>query len=130
MLALGELYSPLFLITFVFLCLGLAGQPAVGWAHARSRDVRTRAFVDQLTPVWHRATSARPGISGHVTPDDAEGQLHRQIVEIRDAVLDPRVTFELGADEHALVDAAERHLVGVPAPAASVSGVGRPRAAH
>ena len=45
-------------------------------------------------------------------PEDSETQLHRQVVEVRDAVIDPRVSFELTDRERSLIDEAEAHLLG------------------
>ena len=116
MSTLGVFYGPLFLLTFVFLCVGLAGQPAIRWARARARTVNTRTLVARVTPIWERANAVRPGMSqqqgGGFPGEDAEAQLHRQVVEIRDAVIDPRVTFELSAPERELLDGAEAHLMG------------------
>ncbi|MDY0910111.1 hypothetical protein [Microbacterium sp. CFBP9034] len=115
MFGLSAAYDPLFLTTFVFLCLGLAGQPALRWGRAQTRARATRALVDRVTPIWDRASRVRPGLSQYgagIAAEDDETQLHRQVVEIRDAVIDPRVTFELSDDERVLVDEAEAHLIG------------------
>lgn len=115
MFGLSAAYDPLFLLTFLFLCLGLAGQPALRWRRARSRARESRALVDRVTPIWKRASRVRPGLSQYESgfaAEDAETQLHRQVVEIRDAVIDPRVTFELTDDERVVVDQAEAHLIG------------------
>ncbi len=40
--------------------------------------------------------------------DDLESRLHREIVEIRDAMIDPRVTFDISAAERALLEIAPR----------------------
>lgn len=34
------------------------------------------------------------------------------IVEIRDAMIDPRITFDISAEDRALLERAESHLVG------------------
>lgn len=119
MRALGVIYGPLFALTFLFLCLGLAGQPAVRWVRERSRVVTTRELVDRVTPIWERASSARPGIGAmdlaSSGTDGSEARLHRQVVEIRDALIDPRVTFELTNAEGDVVDGAEAHLLGTAA---------------
>jgi hypothetical protein len=115
MFGLGAAYDPLFLSTFVFLCLGLAGQPALRWARARSRARATRVRVNRVTPIWDRASRVRPGLSQYgagIASEGAETQLHRQVVEIRDAVIDPRVTFDFSDDERVVVDEAEAHLIG------------------
>lgn len=116
MLGLGAAYSPLFLSTFLFLCLGLAGQPAIRLLRARSRASATHRLVAETTPIWQRASRVRPGMS----QQDAAGfsvagpetRLHRQVVEIRDAAVDPRVSFELSDAERVVVKAAEEHLLG------------------
>ena len=116
MLGFGATYSPLFLSTFLFLCLGLASQPAMRWMRARSRARATRRLVSQTTPIWQRANLVRPGMSQQdaagFSAADAETRLHRQLVEIRDAAVDPRVSFGLSNAERGIVDAAEAHLLG------------------
>ncbi|GAA4345381.1 hypothetical protein [Microbacterium rhizosphaerae] len=136
MLGLGVLYSPLFLVTFILLCLGLASLPAIRWVRARGRAEKTQDLVARITPAWERASSVRPGVSsralGSFTTEDAEAKLHRQIVEIRDALFDPRVSFTLTVAERQLVESAEAHLTGRDAPAATDSEprLGRTKAAH
>ncbi|WP_240482507.1 hypothetical protein [Microbacterium sediminis] len=111
---LSAAYDPLFLATFLFLCLGLGAQPALRWARARSRGEKTRALLAQVTPTWERAIDVRPGLS-QLEPsfhrEDDETRLHRQIVEVRDAVIDPRVTFTLSDAERVAVESAEAHLM-------------------
>ena len=96
--AVQPTYGPLSLLTFVFLCAGFAVQPAVRRAQHHLRDRRTAALAAHLEPLWNRATSVRPGLSQAdplaTSADDPEGRLHREIVEIRDAMIDPRVTFD------------------------------------
>jgi hypothetical protein len=117
-------YEPLRLLAFLFLCLGFAGQPAARTLQARSRERRTRMLVDDLKPLWAEATTARPGISlnnqSAFPTDELDTLLHRQVVEIRDAMIDTRVQFRLSERDRALVERAERHLVGArPANAAT-----------
>jgi len=129
MLRLGAAYSPLVLSTFVFLCVGLASQPAIRWLRARSRARATSELVSQTAPIWQRANRVRPGMSQQnaagFSAADAETRLHRQLVEIRDAAVDPRVSFALSEAERLLVEAAEAHLLGsgsgVYAPSQGVS---------
>ena len=110
-------YEPLHLLTFLLLCLGFAGQPAAGAVQARSRDRTTRMLVHDLEPIWAAATTARPGISHaeHSAFDaaDPETFLHRQVVEIRDAMIDTRVDFDVSDRDRELIERAERHLLGV-----------------
>jgi len=85
------------------------------WTLERARARRTEELVRQLTPTWRRATQLRPGMSQKGLPlgaEDTETQLHRQVVEVRDAVIDPRVSFELDDRERGLIDEAEAHLLG------------------
>ncbi|TFB66172.1 DUF6545 domain-containing protein [Cryobacterium sp. Hz9] len=109
-------YEPLHLLTFLFLCLGFAGQPAARTLQARSRDQNTRTLVHDLEPIWAAATTARPGISqienASFNTADPETLLHRQVVEIRDAMIDTRVEFDVSADDRQLIERAERYLLG------------------
>jgi len=114
--AIQGVYDPLSVLTFLFLCAGFAVQPAVrrGQHHARQRH--TIAYTAQLEPLWHRATRARPGLSQAdplaANNEDPEGHLHRVIVEIRDAMIDPRIAFATSTDDRDLLEHAEGHLVG------------------
>lgn len=109
-------YGPLYISTFLFLCVGLAGQPTVRYLSARRRAARTRSLINELSPAWREATIVRPGLSqtdaAPVQTDDLEAQLHRQIVEIRDAMIDPRVSFSLNAGDRLVLERAEQHLLG------------------
>lgn len=126
MYAVQPTYGPLALLTFLFLCAGFAIQPAVRRAQHYLRHKRTAALAAGLEPLWNRATSVRPGLSQAdplaTSAEDMEGRLHREIVEIRDAMIDPRVTFDTSQTEVALLERAESHLLGrdrpgVPSPA-------------
>ena len=116
MRAVQPSYPPLSLLTFLFLCAGFAAQPAVRRAQHYLRDKRTTALATQLESLWSRATSVRPGLSQAdplaASAEDPEGRLHREIVEIRDAMIDPRVGFDTSRTEHALLERAESHLFG------------------
>lgn len=101
-------YGPLVLLTFLFLCSGFATQPAIRRAQQHLRARRTTRLTAQLEPLWNRATKVRPGLS----PADPEGRLHRQIVEIHDAMIDPRVTFDINHTELTLLEQAKAHLLG------------------
>ena len=113
--AVSVAYEPLHVMTFVLLCVGFAGQPGARALRARSLDRKTRMLVAELTPLWVTATAARPGIShnsrGEVRPGP-ETLLHRQVVEIRDAVMDARVAFDVSDHDRHLIERAERHLLG------------------
>ncbi|TFD79226.1 hypothetical protein [Cryobacterium fucosi] len=115
--AVAVAYGPLYLLTFIFLCAGLAGQPAVRYGRDRARGVRTRGLVTQLEPMWRRATLVRLGLSqtdaSVASIEDQETRLHREIVEIRDAMIDPRVSFEVTSHDRALLGRAEDHLLGL-----------------
>lgn len=69
-----------------------------------------------MEPLWLRATHARPGLSQAdplaANSEDPEGHLHREIVEIRDAMIDPRIAFNTSTDDRNLLDRAEAHLLG------------------
>ncbi|OMH22923.1 hypothetical protein BKD30_15240 [Tersicoccus phoenicis] len=114
--AIQPTYAPLSLLTFLFLCAGFAAQPAVRRAQHYLRRRRTAGLAAQLKPLWNRATQARPGLSQAdpraVNAEDPEGCLHRVIVEIRDAMIDPRITFKTSRAERTLLDRAESHLLG------------------
>lgn len=116
MTAVSVAYGPLYLLTFFFLCLGFAGQPAVRTLQARSRERKTRVLVRQLEPIWTEATRVRPGISQNedvaFRNDEPETRLHRQVVEIRDAMIDTRVSFDVSEPDRELVERAERLLLG------------------
>lgn len=116
MAAAGNLYGPLFLLTFLFLCIGLAGQPALRYVGERKRLTRTQSFVEQLAPLWDAATRVRPGLSQRdataIRLADPETVLHREVVEIRDAMIDPRVEFDPTNEDRHLLEQAEAHLLG------------------
>ena len=117
-------YEPLRLLAFLFLCVGFAGQPAAHTLKAHSRERLTRKLVDDLRPIWAEATKARPGISQNqqvaVPADEPDTVLHRQVVEIRDAMIDTRVNFAVSEPERELIERAELHLVGA-GPAGSLA---------
>ena len=116
MTSIDVAYSPLYLMTFLFLCLGFAGGPAARTARAYSRDRKARMLAVELAPVWEAATRARPGISQNESlafhPSEPQTLLHRQIVEIRDAMVDTRVSFEISGQDRDLLERAERLLLG------------------
>lgn len=113
--AVQPTYSPLSLMTFLFLCAGFTAQPAIRRGRQYTRRRRTAGLSAEIEPLWERATRERPGLS-HVEPlaasDEPEARLHRRIVEIRDAIIDGRVAFTITDDERALLQAAEQHLLG------------------
>lgn len=134
--AVSVAYGPLNLLTFFFLCLGFASQPAARTVQAHSRERKTRMLVRELEPLWGAATAVRPGISQNEAAafhaDEPETLLHRQLVEIRDAMIDTRVSFELNEAERELVERAELHLLGAsststPSAADSSTTVGEGR---
>jgi type IV secretory pathway component VirB8 len=45
------------------------------------------------------------------------------IVEIRDAMIDPRITFDISTDDRDLLERAESHLVGSDSALATTSPV-------
>ncbi|MDQ0575247.1 DUF6545 domain-containing protein [Agromyces albus] len=133
MAAVSVAYGPLYLLTFMFLCLGFAGQPVARSLQARSRERTTRTLTRQLEPLWARAIAVRPGISqredASFHADDGETVLHRKVVEIRDATIDTRVAFEVNEVERELVERAERHLLPAGPGAAASAAHGHPRVA-
>ena len=130
--AVSVAYGPLYLLAFFFLCVGFAGQPAARTLQARSRARMSRTLVNELAPIWAEATRVRPGLSHSedITYHAAkpETRLHRQVVEIRDATIDTRVSFDLSDRDRQLVERAERHLLGAnsadpaTAPQATIDG--------
>ncbi|WP_157009126.1 DUF6545 domain-containing protein [Agromyces laixinhei] len=114
--AAATMYSPLHLMTFLFLCSGFAGQPASRAFKARARARTTRMLTRELAPAWNAASAVHPGISQQADaafdPADPEALLHRQVVEIRDAMIDTRVVFTISDADRMVLDRAERHLVG------------------
>jgi hypothetical protein len=109
-------YGPLYILTFLFLCVGLAGQPTVRYLRAHRRAARTRTLIKELSPAWRAATIVRPGLSqtdaASVRTEGLDAQLHRQVVEIRDAMIDPRVSFSLSAGDRLVLERAEQLLLG------------------
>lgn len=65
-----------------------------------------------MAPSDTRTTRAQIGRPFAASSDAPKGHLHRVIVEIRDAMIDPSITFDIGADDRDLLERAERHLVG------------------
>ncbi|MGP6172192.1 hypothetical protein ACTU6V_13410, partial [Microbacterium sp. A204] len=118
--AVEPAYGPVMIATFLFLCAGFIAQPAMRSLRQRLRDVQTDVLVAQLEPIWRNATILRPGLGeSHLTPgilEEPEARLHRSIVEIRDAMIDPRVTFAIDDADRKLLERAESHLLGVKAP--------------
>ena len=116
MRALGLAYGPLSLFTFLFLCAGFSGQPIVRMLRDRARREETMRISADLEPLWRRATTMRPGLSSTDALgdsfDDPEVRLHREVVEIRDAMIDPRVSFTISAREQESLERAEQHLLG------------------
>lgn len=125
MAAVSKAYGPLHLLTFVFLCVGLAGQPVVRYCQARARRKRADSFIEQLEPIWDRAILVRPGLSqvgaSPLTGEDAQTRLHRTVVEIRDAMIDRRNPFQLDDIDQGLLEQAERHLLGADGRGAEAS---------
>ena len=122
MAAMDVVYSPLYLSTFLFLCAGFASGPAARTVQARSREQKTRSLTRELAPIWAEATKARPGISQNESlafqPPEPASLLHRQVVEIRDALIDARVTFDISERDREVLERAESHLLGVGAASA------------
>jgi hypothetical protein len=119
-------YDSLYLLTIAFLCLGFASQPAVRLLQTRSRDRETRSLLYELEPLWTDATRVRPGISqiDQTAFRDAEPEtlLHRRIVEIRDAMMDTRVSFAVSRRDQERVERAEHHLLSAESPGSARVG--------
>lgn len=116
---IAVVYSPMFFATFLLLCAGFAGGPAVRAVQSRSHKRMTRKLIRELGPIWTAATKVRPGISQRKSiafqADDSAARLHRQVVEIRDALIDVRVSFNISGDDRHLLERAEQHLLGAGA---------------
>lgn len=116
MAAVSTAYGPLNLLTFVFLCSGLAGQPIVRAAEERSRRTKSEDIMSRIEPTWRRASLLHPGLSQaggmDASSENPEARLHRAVVEIRDAMLDSRIDFRVDGAELTLLQAAEGHLLG------------------
>lgn len=116
MRVVDPLYAPLTLLTFFFLGMGFASQPVARFAQERARRVQTEKHLYALDSLWHRATQARPSLStSYRSPphaQDVEDRLHRKVVEIRDAMIDARASFNVTQPELALIEDAEAHLLG------------------
>jgi len=113
-------YGPLMLGSFVLLCSGFVAQPLTRLLRKRFRHVRTDVLLTQLEPIWRAANTLRPGLSNRpgiaTLVDDPDALLHRRVVEIRDAMIDPRVHFTVAPCQRALIERAERHLLGNSTP--------------
>lgn len=131
MRSLGTAYDVLSLLAFVFLCAGLAGQPAARLLYRHFRDRRTVSLLQDLETAWSRASQARPGPGAQapefLNPDDHESRLHRMVVEVHDALIDRRTDFTLSQEERALLDKAERHLLGPTRPRVEADLASLPR---
>lgn len=114
--AIQPAYDALTLSAFAFLCAGFAVQPIIRHVGNYHRHRQTANLISRLGPLWQRATHVRSSLSQTnplaVSRKDPERYLHRQIVEIRDAMIDPRVEFHVNSDEVSLLRQAEAHLLG------------------
>ncbi|MBS3180974.1 DUF6545 domain-containing protein [Leucobacter manosquensis] len=111
-------YGPLTLASFLLLCAGFVAQPLARILRRQSHGVKTDALLAQLEPMWHTATKLRPGLSNQQHSNglstDPESQLHRHVVEIRDAMIDPRIDYVINDYQLAILERAEQHLLGAP----------------
>ena len=89
--------------------------PPIHYAAVIDADVGVAADAAQRYGYERSGTNWRELL----TADDVQvvsvvvaNALHREIVEIRDAMIDSRITFTITNAEHALLEQAERHLVG------------------
>jgi len=115
MYGLGWGYDPLYVGAVGFMCLGLAIPPIVRQARLQLRHRRTRRFSRALDEPWLEATRRRPTATrlGSLSSrqDTPEERLHRQVVEIRDALIDPRAQFTVDEETRLMIAAAEHHLL-------------------
>ncbi|SDH42263.1 DUF6545 domain-containing protein [Microbacterium sp. 77mftsu3.1] len=108
-------------VTCIALALGLVASPVIHWVSDTRRARAIAAHLSALTPLWNTATSRRPSLQLEVRRTPSEARLHRRLVEIYDAALDPRSGFRLSREETAQMAAAERVLRGERAPAAAAT---------
>lgn len=105
-------YGLLQVATFALLCSGLAATPMVRWYRETRHRRGILAHLEAISPLWSRATSARPSIADELGGSDESParSLHRRLVEIQDAALDNRNGFHLTRADRELLASAEGHL--------------------
>lgn len=108
-------YGPSYVGAIALLCFGLALPPAARWTRNTARLQVTKRYIKLLTPSWEAAAAQRPTATrlGSITrqAENPEQLLHRQVVEIRDATIDPRSGFALDERAATIIDRAEAHLL-------------------
>ncbi|SDH54828.1 DUF6545 domain-containing protein [Microbacterium sp. 77mftsu3.1] len=106
-------YTPLQIVTFVFLTFGLMAAPLIRWARYARRQRVLSTNLDRIDDLWKTATVARPSIADRIATPSSEPstRLHRRVVEIRDAALDNRNDFHLTPEDRALLAEVEDHLM-------------------
>ena len=111
---IGLVYKIASPLTFILMFAGVAGAPTARRAASLFEASHTRRFFRELTPAWHLARSVRPGLEQVVADpsarEDFEALLHRQIVEIRDALLEGD-DYALDDQTSHTLDAAVTHLL-------------------
>lgn len=113
-LSIGQmLYSPLQMLTFLFLVLGLTLAPTTRWVRQVRRSRTMRSHLDRVELLWRNATSARPSVAHAIERRAAndEDRLHRRIVEIRDSALDKSNSFQLTENDLNLLAELEDQLI-------------------
>lgn len=126
--ALSVAYEPLYITAIVLLCVGFSAPPVARRLGVVRRDRRTKSLVTRLTPGWSTRVDQSHAIPvshyGHGTvdaeTDSLELQLHRMIVELRDAAT--KTKTPLSIEISSVLVAAESHLAIFGASDTAVGG--------
>jgi hypothetical protein len=115
---IGLVYKVASPLTFILMFVGVAGTPSASRAISIRHTLQARRFIHALTPAWQWARTVRPGLVRTNTDprsrEDSEALLHRQIVEIRDALLETEEGDGVLDDRvRRTLDAAEAHLLNL-----------------
>ncbi len=108
--AAGAAQSPLTAASFGVFLVALTFGPALRRGEAWIRTLNARFHLRALRPVWEQATAAKGLPAKFPRPETDTMRLHRVIVEVRDAELDPTVPFTLTYGQELLLDRAEHEL--------------------
>lgn len=99
---------------------GFFAQPLTRLLLTRIHHLLKDELIVQLDPVWLGANALLRGLSNRLTAtlslDDPDARLDRQVVEIRDAKIHPRMNFILSHCQPALVERTKRRHFGAAPP--------------